>query len=1005
MKNVKKISIISMGLLSLLASCVTNNPSTNSEENPSISNSITESSDNNSVESEIVNSEDASLSEKDSFESNISSGNLDSETSIKSDELSSEFGSNSSENSSISTSEEDQTSNEIVSGTTTESVNVVNYGGSLESAFAEFYPVKNASGYNAYYKLSTDSSWVQIDTELIRNYGDYYRVDALGLKEGSYKLKVTPIISSKEATTKGKIVDVNVKKHNRDGYAFVNGSSSGAYNDDGTLKSNAIVFYVTEQTKDTITLDVVTSSKGSKTTCVGMQNIIYGFKKQYDSRPVCFRLIGNITDLATMDKGDIVIDNNIQGLTIEGVGNDAVANGWGIRIKGSSNVEIRNIATMNCNSDEGDNIGLQQDNDHIWVHNCDFFYGDAGSDADQAKGDGALDTKKSTYVTHSYNHFWDTGKSNLQGMTSESTENYITYHHNWYDHSDSRHPRVRTCTVHVYNNYFDGVAKYGIGATLGSSVYVEGNYFRNTNLPMLISKQGSDIACDDDGSGTFSGEDGGIIKAYDNYMVGHEAFVTYQQNKTEFDAYLATSRDETVPTSVKSKQGGNTYSNFDTASSFYSYTYESPENAKETTMKYAGRVQGGDFKWTFKNATDDKSYDVNTSLKSALTSYKTSLISVGGNSIQGATNVDASEIIKMINDLPDKATLDRVDEIKSTYEAYLDFDKTQISNAEKIERLYVEALVLEVEHCKELIDLLDTSLTKTNIDNALNYYNSLSSSQQSELSSYKTKLDNKIKEYEGIASSEVVKLINALPNDITLDDENKINEAKSAYDALTSVQKEQVTNYSTLEAALTKLEILKNQKQADEFVAKVDALPSSKEELTSSDLGKIESLINEYNSLDNEVKKLIDTSYINKLNEYKEYINDNLISEVTVSCLLSDLSGNTGTTKNGFDYKTNGESGGYIKLKGDNYLSYDVETSSITMELVAKCLDSSEEKSFSITITYSDGTSEDFTFTTSSGKTDKTFIETFTGDITSIKVNGIEGKNLGVKSLTLTYNK
>ena len=34
-----------------------------------------------------------------------------------------------------------------------------------------------------------------------------------------------------------------------------------------------------------------------------------------------------------------------------------------------------------------------------------------------------------------------------------------------------------------------------------------------------------------------------------------------------------------------------------------------------------------------------------------------------------------------------------------------------------------------------------------------------------------------------------------------------------------------------------------------------------------------------------------------------------------------------------------------IKLKGDNYLSYDVETSSITMELVAKCLDSSEEKS------------------------------------------------------------
>ena len=72
-------------------------------------------------------------------------------------------------------------------------------------------------------------------------------------------------------------------------------------------------------------------------------------------------------------------------------------------MKNCSNVEVRNIGFMNCNSSEGDDCGLQQGNDHIWVHNCDFFYGDAGSDADQVKGDGALDTKTSTYVTHSYN--------------------------------------------------------------------------------------------------------------------------------------------------------------------------------------------------------------------------------------------------------------------------------------------------------------------------------------------------------------------------------------------------------------------------------------------------------------------------------------------------------------------------------------------------------------------------------------------------------------------------
>ena len=101
----------------------------------------------------------------------------------------------------------------------------------------------------------------------------------------------------------------------------------------------------------------------------------------------------------------------------EGVGNDATANGWGLRLKTANYVEVRNLGFMNCDSGEGDNVGLQQANNYIWVHNCDMFYGHAGSDGDQAKGDGALDSKKSNYVTMSYNHFWDTGKSNLVGLS------------------------------------------------------------------------------------------------------------------------------------------------------------------------------------------------------------------------------------------------------------------------------------------------------------------------------------------------------------------------------------------------------------------------------------------------------------------------------------------------------------------------------------------------------------------------------------------------------------
>ena len=83
---------------------------------------------------------------------------------------------------------------------------------------------------------------------------------------------------------------------------------------------------------------------------------------------------------------------------------------------------------------------------------------------------------------------------------------------------------------------------------MGSSVFVENNYFRECKYPMLISMQGSDISSNP--KGTFSGEDGGIIKAYGNTFVGGKGVVSYQDNNTDVDAYMASSRDEVVPASV-----------------------------------------------------------------------------------------------------------------------------------------------------------------------------------------------------------------------------------------------------------------------------------------------------------------------------------------------------------------------------------------------------------------------------------------------------------------------
>jgi len=519
--------------------------------------------------------------------------------------------------------------------------------GWLESAYAEWAPVSGASSYNVY----VDGA--KINDPLIRSYGTYMRADAVGLKAGSHTVKVAPVTNGVEGTAETKTV--TVKAHDRSGFAFSNNRVPGAYNTDGTLKSGAVVVYVSNNTKNTVTADVVTNSKGTKTTCKSFQGILNCMKKGYEDRPFDFRFIGNVTDSDSLVAGDMLIDlgsSEDSYVTIEGIGTDATANGWGIRIKNAQNVEVRNMGIMNVNSSEGDNIGLQQNDQYIWIHNNDFFYGDAGSDADQVKGDGALDCKKSTYVTFSYNHFFDNGKSNLLGLSEGTTEGYyITYHHNWYDHSDSRHPRVRYYSAHVYNNYYDGNAKYGAGSTLGSSVFMEGNYFRNCKFPMLTSMQGSDLYAGTTTSttdnATFSKEAGGTIKAYNNKFAEGGTFIAYGattyrlkgvdgtsvgsiNTKTDFDAYVVENRNDQVPATVVSKSGGNKYNNFDVNTSImYKYTADAPEAAMTNVKTYAGRINGGDFKWEFTSA-DDELYAVNQALKNKLVAYTGSVKSIQG---------------------------------------------------------------------------------------------------------------------------------------------------------------------------------------------------------------------------------------------------------------------------------------------------------------------------------------------------------------------------------------
>ena len=506
-----------------------------------------------------------------------------------------------------------------------------------ESLYLKWNPFDNAESYNVYVKGGQYPDYTRIDKELVRDYGTYARADIPGLIAAKgYCVKVVPVTAGNEVeSAASEATGINVANYSREGFAHLNYQGIGAYNDNGTLKNNAKVLYITSKTAKTITTKVMVGSKLSEVT--GLQSIIDAYQKGTDTTPLAIRIIGKISKddldhISSSSEGLQVKGRNAyseMNITIEGIGDDATISGFGMLVRNCKSVEIRNLAIMLCLDDC---ISLDTNNSNIWIHNMDFFYGNTGGDADQAKGDGTADLKGGTkYVTFSYNRFWDSGKSSLCGMGGDDA-NYIAYHHNWFDHSDSRHPRIRCMSVHIWNNYYDGVAKYGVGATTGASAFVEANYFRNCNKPMLISMQGSDIGSD--GKGTFSSEDGGIIKSYKNIFTEKSKnfkYVPYQTNNVEFDAYEATTRDETVPGTVTAKKGGTTYDNFDTdASLMYAYTPHSAVDvpANVTGAYGAGRLNHGDFSWDFTGKDSD--YDVDAALKSALQNYKSSLVGVFG---------------------------------------------------------------------------------------------------------------------------------------------------------------------------------------------------------------------------------------------------------------------------------------------------------------------------------------------------------------------------------------
>ena len=152
------------------------------------------------------------------------------------------------------------------------------------------YVLLNGSGvdYNVYYKVASASSYTKVDDELIRvvdTASDTVRCDILGLAKGKYDVKIV----DKDGNLADEVItNVEVTEHDRSGYAhFGYTTGVGAYNDDGTLKENAIVIYVSEDNKNSVSVTY------KNKTYTGIGNILA--KLSIFDVPVDVRIFGRIS--------------------------------------------------------------------------------------------------------------------------------------------------------------------------------------------------------------------------------------------------------------------------------------------------------------------------------------------------------------------------------------------------------------------------------------------------------------------------------------------------------------------------------------------------------------------------------------------------------------------------------------------------------------------------------------------------------------------------------------
>lgn len=159
-------------------------------------------------------------------------------------------------------------------------------------------------------------------------------------------------------------------------------------------------------------------------------------------------------------------------------GETAELTGGRLVVDGAANIIISGLDL----DTDGTAVAVRGGSHHVWIDGNTLR--DGGGDPLVSITDGA------DHVTVSRNHFRDAEAALSIGGKEEAPGTLrVSVHHNLFDGTETRNPRVRGGQVHVFNNLYRGDAEYGVEAGHGAAVLVEGNYFDGFGVSVRLDPE------------------------------------------------------------------------------------------------------------------------------------------------------------------------------------------------------------------------------------------------------------------------------------------------------------------------------------------------------------------------------------------------------------------------------------------------------------------------------------------------------------------------------------